>query len=231
MRQRPESSVIMLMILLAVVLGVGGALAYSFLRNRPASPEGTAVVTVENIAVTVRRDEAQQMRIVPQPAAQPEVVEEPAEEESAEEESAEEEPAEEEQAGSEEENASEQENAEDERVEVNAAPAVAADSIIWITHRVGPNDTLYSLTRRYATSIALMARFGIAADHLITNQDIRIPVGNPDYCPNRRPYAVREGETAFSIARRFNTTAETLRDINNLDNNFTIYSGTVICVP
>ena len=40
-----------------------------------------------------------------------------------------------------------------------------------------------------------------------------------------------EGDTVFSIAQRRNTTPDNLRAINNLDPEYTIYSGTIICVP
>jgi LysM repeat protein len=61
---------------------------------------------------------------------------------------------------------------------------------------------------------------------------IRLPVGNPAYCTGGyRPYAVTDNETAGSIARQFGTTVDVLRQVNRLDANATVFTGSVICVP
>jgi LysM repeat protein len=96
---------------------------------------------------------------------------------------------------------------------------------------VQAGDTLYGIAKARVTSITLMARHGIAQDNLTPGNVIQIPVGNPAYCPGRRPYAVGEGDTAFGIARKFGTTAENIRSINGLDANYTIYAASIICVP
>jgi LysM repeat protein len=115
-----------------------------------------------------------------------------------------------------------------------AAPVVipAAEKIIFIDYIVQAGDTLYSIAQREATSIVLMAEYGIASDNLITGTTIRLPVGNPGYCAgNGNPYVVREGDTAFSIGRRFNTTHQVLQQMNNLDAAFTVRVSDIICVP
>jgi LysM repeat protein len=119
-------------------------------------------------------------------------------------------------------------------VAATAAPAVVsgAEKIIYIDYVVQAGDTLYSIAQRMDTTIALMAERGISSTNLITGEMIRLPVGNPAYCANiGRPYAVREGDTAFSIAVRFNTTHQTLQQMNNLDAAFTVKVSDIICVP
>jgi LysM repeat protein len=112
-----------------------------------------------------------------------------------------------------------------------AAPP-AVDSVIFIDYVVQPGDTLYRIGLRRDTSIPLMARFGISAHSLIPGKTIRLPVGNPAYCSGGYvPYAITDDETAASIARHFGTTVDTLRQVNRLDGNATIYTGSVICVP
>lgn len=108
----------------------------------------------------------------------------------------------------------------------------SVEPIIFINYTVQSSDTLYSVSSsRMDTSIALMSRFNISAEDLVGGTVIQLPVGNPAYCPSSRPYAVGEGDTAFSVARRFGTTHDTLKAMNNLDANYTIRLAEIICVP
>lgn len=104
--------------------------------------------------------------------------------------------------------------------------------VIFESYTVQPGDTLYSITSaRVATSIGLMAQHNISAEDIVAGNVIQLPKGNPDFCPGYRPYAVGEGDTAFSVARRFGTNHDNLRAINNLDANYTIRIAQIICVP
>lgn len=117
-------------------------------------------------------------------------------------------------------------------VQPTQVPAVAAvEPVIFSPYTVQQGDTLYRITTKLATSITLMAEHGIAHDHLVPGETLNIPVGNPAYCPNGRPYAVGEGETIYRISQLYNTTKENLQAINNLDANFSIAAGQIICVP
>lgn len=110
--------------------------------------------------------------------------------------------------------------------------AAAVDSIIFVSYTVQGSDTLYSVSSsRMDTSIALMSRFNISAEDIVAGNVIQLPIGNPAYCPGYRPYAVGEGDTAYSIARRYNTTHDNLKAINKLDANYTIRIADIICVP
>ncbi|MEM7112794.1 MAG: LysM peptidoglycan-binding domain-containing protein [Chloroflexota bacterium] len=114
----------------------------------------------------------------------------------------------------------------------NQAQASGVDSIVFIDYTVQANDTLYKIaTTRPDSSIALISRFGLSSDDIVQGSVIRLPIGNPAYCPGGRPYAVGEGDTAYSVARRYGTTHQNLQTINRLDANFTIKIGTIICVP
>ncbi len=100
-----------------------------------------------------------------------------------------------------------------------------------IAYQVQPNDTLYSIASAQGTSVALMAEYGIDAGDIVAGNVIQLPVANSAFCPNARTYVVREGDTAYSIGRRFNTTHEVLQSMNGLDANYTILIGQVLCVP
>lgn len=113
-----------------------------------------------------------------------------------------------------------------------AVPAPAVEKIVFIDYTVQQGDTLYSVSERIDTSIALMAEHGLSQTSLVPGQVIRLPIGNPDYCAGRgRPYAVGEGDTAFNIGQRFNTTPENLQALNGLDASYTVKTADIICVP
>lgn len=113
-----------------------------------------------------------------------------------------------------------------------AVPPIAVEKIIRIEYVVQPGDTLYSIADRMDTTIALMAEYDIAQGNIVPGQKILLPVGNPAYCTGKgRPYAVREGDTAFSISQRFNTTIGNLQTSNNLNANYTVNVADIICVP
>ncbi len=113
-----------------------------------------------------------------------------------------------------------------------AVPIPAIEKIIFIDYLVQQGETLYSISQRMDTSIALMAERGISQANLTPGQTIRLPIGNPEYCAGRgRPYAIGEGDTVFNIGQRYSTTPQNLQSINGLDGNYTIKVADIICVP
>jgi LysM repeat protein len=76
-----------------------------------------------------------------------------------------------------------------------------------------------------------MAVHGIDQNNLVTGAVISVPVGNPEYCPGLRPYAIGEGDTVFAIATRRSTTVENIRAINGLNADYAIKAGDILCVP
>lgn len=105
------------------------------------------------------------------------------------------------------------------------------EQIIFTNHTVVQGETLYSLTTTYATSIELMARYGIASDNMVPGTVLSVPIANPAYCPNMTAYIVREKETAYSIAHRFGVELTALRSANFLNENYNINVSQVLCIP
>jgi LysM repeat protein len=212
--QKSQSTIIITVMIMAAIAAVGLYLTWSFLSRRPDLPEGSYQVNVEDQEIVVRMNPAQQVELVNPPAAPPDL--EPADQTT--------EPAPD-QASQEGQPAP----TETPLPEPTATPR--PDAVIFIDYVVQPNDSVYGLSLRLDTSIALMAQEGIAQDNLVPGETIRLPIGNPDYCPGRRPYAVGEQDTAYSISHRLNISVEDLQAINNLDENFTVYAGGILCVP
>lgn len=225
---RIQSSIVLLVMFLALVMALGGYAAFAFVRSRPAAPQGMVAQRVNDADVLLTFDPANTVRLLGpvnmQDASRTgegmamlaqETQETPLEAtpEGAPEVTAQEAPPTE------------------TAVVPTPQPTRSPDKVRFIAYQVQVGDNLYLMTQRFATSIALMALHNISAASFQPGQIINLPVGNDEYCPGYRPYAVGEGDTAYSIARRFGTTAQELQAINGLDANFTVWVADVICVP
>lgn len=107
-----------------------------------------------------------------------------------------------------------------------------ASCIIFTNHTVQAGQTLFSISRQYVTSIALMARHGISSTSLTPGAVLRVPVGDPSCCRNGwRPYVVESGESWFGIAQQCGITLDALLQGNGATASTTLYMTQVICVP
>ena len=109
-------------------------------------------------------------------------------------------------------------------------------------YRVRHGDTLGRIARRYRTSVsALVAMNNLRQAHLIRpGQVLRVPAGLHAVAPavqeleqprNLQRYRVRRGDTLGRIAKRFDTTVETLVAMNNLTQAHHIRPEQVLRVP
>jgi len=219
MKQTAQVKIVVVMICLGIILAGGVFLAISAIQNRPdgteALPAPGEKVIVEGQEVTLVRNPELTVRLV----SPTELLAEQAQPEAAENEPPADQPV-----------------PMDTPVPEPPPPpeptaTAVIEKIILIDYTVQQSDSLYSVANRIDTSISLMALYNIAQDNLVPNTVIRLPVGNPNYCPGRRPYAVGEGDTAFSISHRFNISTEELRTINSLNEDFTVKVADILCVP
>ena len=74
------------------------------------------------------------------------------------------------------------------------------NQVIFVNYQVAQGDTLYSISSKHNTTIALMARYGIDATDIVPGTVISLPVANPAYCPGNFPYVVEDGDTLSTIA-------------------------------
>ena len=93
---------------------------------------------------------------------------------------------------------------------------------------VQKGDTLYSIARKFNTTVDnLKSLNNITTDSLAIGQILKIP-GEENITENT--YAVKKGDSLYSIARAYNTTVDKLKDINNLtSNNLSI--GQILKLP
>ena len=217
-----RSSIVLMMILIAIILAIGVFLAMNAVRSRSSNDVVTPELTASNFFVTVG---SETVALPVDPNLRPTIIDLPVVEES---------PRADEPVNEQVVTATPEPTAVPVVVEqATAVPATStANKIIFQPYTVQQGDTLYSLSQAFVTSIALMAENGISQTSLVPGTTINIPVGNPEYCSGRgRPYAVGEGDTAYNISQRYNTTPQTIQSLNGLDANYTINIADIICVP
>jgi LysM repeat protein len=104
--------------------------------------------------------------------------------------------------------------------------------VTFVSHTVQSGQTLFSISRQYVTSIALMARHGISSTSLTPGAVLSVPVGDPACCSGGwRPYVVESGETWFGIAQTCGITLDTLLQGNGANSSTPLFMTQVICVP
>lgn len=101
---------------------------------------------------------------------------------------------------------------------------------------VKPYDTLARIGNRFGvTATAIRDRNALPSDAIQISQILCIPVTSgtpvPVDCATAPTYTVVAGDTVFSIAQRYNTTPQTIRDLNNLGSDYRIEVNQVLCLP
>lgn len=84
-----------------------------------------------------------------------------------------------------------------------------------IKHVVARNDTLYSIARKYGTTVNEIMEYNLLPSTTLT-------VGQILYIPNTNSYInyyVQPNDTLYSIARENNTTVDAIKSLNNLTSN------------
>jgi LysM repeat protein len=98
---------------------------------------------------------------------------------------------------------------------------------------VQAGDTLWSIARRFGTTVQAIAWTNgiINPNYIYVGQRLIIPDGITPPSPGPVMYIVRWGDTLWSIARRFGTTAWAIALANNLWNPNLIYAGQQLLIP
>lgn len=90
----------------------------------------------------------------------------------------------------------------------------------YIDHLVVSGDTLWSLSRKYNTSVDAIRKVNnLSSDTLSIGQVLKIPTEEVTPIPEYDIYTVKSGDSLWSISRVYNTTVDNLKNINNLTSN------------
>ena len=107
--------------------------------------------------------------------------------------------------------------------------AISGTENNYITYIVEAGDTLYAIARRYNTTVdAIKELNNLTSNTLSIGQVLRIPSTN-ETTPTIT-YTVKAGDTLYAIARKYNTTVDAIKSLNNLTNN-TLSIGQVLQIP
>ncbi len=97
-------------------------------------------------------------------------------------------------------------------------------------HTVVRGDTLYSLARRYGTTVdAIMRANRLTSPNIYIGQRLTIS-SSPTPPVGSTTYTVVRGDTLYSIARRYGTTVDAMKALNNISGRF-IYIGQLLRIP
>lgn len=99
------------------------------------------------------------------------------------------------------------------------------------TYTVKAGDTLYGISNQFGVSVTELAELnGIKGDNLKAGQILKIPTSlgtNPD---TMFIYTVKAGDSLYSIARKYNTTVQKIKDLNYFKTD-KLSIGQVIRIP
>lgn len=100
-----------------------------------------------------------------------------------------------------------------------------------IYYTVNSGDTLYGIAKKYNLSVADLKKLNnLVGDTLSIGQKLLISGTSEDVADEYDTYIVKSGDNLYSIARRFNTNVNKLKDINNLSSNL-LSIGQKLLVP
>lgn len=97
------------------------------------------------------------------------------------------------------------------------------------TYTVQSGDNLYSIARRFNTSVDELKKLNnLTSNSLSIGQVLKLPSGEePD---EGNTYIVQSGDSLYSIARKFTTTVDEIKRLNNLTSN-TLSIGQTLKIP
>lgn len=97
-----------------------------------------------------------------------------------------------------------------------------------VQYIVQPGDTLWSLARRYGTSVdAIKIANGLTSDLIQIGQILNIPVSQTE---SYLEYTVQPGDSLWAIARKYNTTVSAIQELNHLTGTL-IKIGQILRIP
>ena len=96
-------------------------------------------------------------------------------------------------------------------------PVIGPSNVLYI---VKPGDTLYQIANSYGVTIDSIKKLNNLTNNILSiGQELYIPEGTIIEETNFVVYQVEPGDTLYSIARRYNTTPDAIKEYNNLTSN------------
>ncbi len=106
-----------------------------------------------------------------------------------------------------------------------------SDQTSYSSYTVVKGDTLYAIARKFNTTVnELKSINNLTSDILSIGQILKIPSNTSVDIPTYLNYIVVKNDTLYSIARRYNTTVDEIKRLNNLTSNI-LSIGQVLKIP
>ena len=86
-------------------------------------------------------------------------------------------------------------------------------------YKVKKGDNLYNISKKYNTSVPDILSFNnLKTSNLSIGQELKIPVSSNLYNSNNI-YVVKKGDSLYSIAKKYNTSVDSIKNKNKLTSN------------
>ena len=98
-----------------------------------------------------------------------------------------------------------------------------------IEYLVKGGDNLYSIAKKYNTTVEAIKEINNLTSNLLSvGQILKIPLTSQT--PNYQEYEVKKGDSLYSIAKKYNTTVESIMNYNNLPTTI-LTVGQILRIP
>ena len=88
-----------------------------------------------------------------------------------------------------------------------------------INYTVQKGDSLYSIAKKFNTSVTNLVNLnGLKSNNLSIGQVLKVP-GSSNPSVTSQTYIVKSGDSLYSIAKKFNTSVDSIKKKNNLSSN------------
>ena len=102
------------------------------------------------------------------------------------------------------------------------------------TYTVKKGDSLYSIANKYNTTVDELKRINnLTSNTLSIGQVLKLPsdkASDEEKEENTITYTVQKGDSLYSIAKKYNTTSDAIKNLNNLPTNI-LSIGHVLLIP
>lgn len=100
-----------------------------------------------------------------------------------------------------------------------------------LIYTVVSGDSLYSIARKYKTTVdEIKTLNNLTTNTLSIGQNLKIPISNNSITQNYTNYTVVSGDSLYFIAKKFNTTVNEIKILNNLSSNL-LSIGQMLKIP
>ena len=107
-----------------------------------------------------------------------------------------------------------------------------SDDFDYITYKVVSGDTLYSIAKKYNTTVNDIKNLNnLSSNSLSIGQILKIQSSEKETSSNNYlNYKVVSGDSLYSIAKKYNTTVNAIKSLNNLTSNL-LQIGQILKIP